>query len=105
MAKFSEAAGIPPDFDPTGRPWYLQAQAAGKPIVTPPYIDVASGKLVVAFAVPVVQNGTLQAVLSGDVAMDSVVANVGAIRPTPASSGLLIDKTAPSSPPAMLAWR
>ena len=92
VAKFSEAAGIPPDFDPTGRPWYLQAQAAGQPIVTPPYIDVASGKLVVAFAVPVVANGALQAVLSGDVAMDSVVANVGAIRPTPASSGLLIDK-------------
>ncbi|MGD8162932.1 methyl-accepting chemotaxis protein [Pantoea sp. FN0307] len=92
IAKFSDATGIPPDFDPTGRPWYLQAQAAGKPIVTPPYVDVTSGKLVVAFAIPVTENGTLQAVLSGDVAMDSVVANVGSIHPTPASSGLLIDK-------------
>ena len=90
-AKFGDATGIPPDYDPTGRPWYKQAAAAGKPVVTPPYVDAGTGKLVVAFAVPIVRDGSLKAVVSGDVAMDSVIANVKSIHPTPASFGLLVD--------------
>ena len=90
-AKFSDPTGIPPDYDPTGRPWYKQAAAAGKPVVTPPYVDVGTGKLVVTFAAPVVRDGALKAVVSGDVNMDSVIANVKAIHPTPASFGMLLD--------------
>jgi methyl-accepting chemotaxis protein len=90
-AKFSDATGIPPDYDPTGRPWYKQAVAAGKAVVTPPYVDVGTGKLVVAFAEPVIRDGALKGVISGDVAMDSVIANVRSIHPTPASFGMLVD--------------
>ncbi|WP_116136547.1 methyl-accepting chemotaxis protein [Trinickia diaoshuihuensis] len=90
-AKFGDPAGIPPGYDPTARPWYKQAAAAGKPVVTPPYVDAGSGKLVVAFAVPIIRDGSLKAVVSGDVAMDSVIANVKAIHPTPASFGVLVD--------------
>jgi len=92
-AKFSDPTGIPPDYDPTGRPWYKQAAAAGKAVVTPPYLDVATGKLVVAFATPVVRDGAVKAVVSGDVSMDSVIANVRSIHPTPASFGMLVDST------------
>ncbi|MFD1559217.1 methyl-accepting chemotaxis protein [Paraburkholderia silviterrae] len=90
-AKFGDSAGIPADYDPTGRPWYQQAVSAGKAVVTPPYLDVATGKLVVSFAEPVIREGALKAVVSGDVVMDSVIANVRAIHPTPASFGMLID--------------
>jgi methyl-accepting chemotaxis protein len=90
-AKFSDATGIPADYDPTGRPWYKQAAAAGKGVVTPPYVDVGTGKLVVAFATPVVRDGVVKAVVSGDVAMDNVIANVKAIHPTPGSFGMLVD--------------
>ncbi|WP_439668459.1 METHYL-ACCEPTING CHEMOTAXIS TRANSMEMBRANE receptor [Cupriavidus necator] len=89
-AKFSNPQGIPPGYDPTGRPWYRQAATAGKPVVTPPYVDAGTGKLVVAFAAPVVRDGGVKAVVSGDVAMDSVIANVKAIHPTPASFGMLV---------------
>jgi len=89
-AKFSNPVGIPPDYDPTGRPWYKQAVSAGKPVVTPPYVDAGSGKLVVAFAVPVLRDGSVKGVVSGDVAMDTVIANVKAIHPTPASFGMLV---------------
>lgn len=64
--------------------------AAGRPIVTPPYIAASSGKLVVTFAVPIVRDGSVKGVVGGDVAMDSVVANVRSIRPTPASFGVLV---------------
>ncbi|WP_437890334.1 methyl-accepting chemotaxis protein [Phytobacter sp. V91] len=90
-AKFSNPDGVPADYDPTIRPWYQQALKADGPIVTAPYVDAGSGKLVVTFAVPVKENGTLKAVVSGDVSMDSVVANVHGINPTPNSSGLLLD--------------
>jgi methyl-accepting chemotaxis protein len=92
-AKFSDANGIPPDYDPTSRPWYKQAVAAGKGVVTPPYVDVSTGKLVVSFAVPVIRDGATKAVVSGDLFMDSVIANVKAIHPTPDSFGMLVDTT------------
>lgn len=91
--RFSDPTGIPADYDPTGRPWYKQAAQAGKPVVTPPYIDAGSGNLVVTFAVPVIRDGGVKAVVSGDVAMDSVIANVKSIHPTPASFGMLIDSS------------
>ncbi|CZU38431.1 methyl-accepting chemotaxis protein [Enterobacter hormaechei] len=90
-AKFSDPTGVPADYDPTLRPWYQQAVSADGPVVTAPYVDAGTGKLVVTFAVPVKEQGTLKAVVAGDVAMDSVVANVRGIHPTPASSGLLLD--------------
>ena len=88
--RFSDAAGLKPDYDPTARPWYKQAVAAGKPIVTPPYIAASSGKLVVTFAVPIMRDGSVKGVIGGDVAMDAVVANVRAIHPTPGSFGILV---------------
>ena len=90
-AKFSDPTGVPADYDPTSRPWYQQVLKADAPVVTAPYVDAGTGKLVVTFAVPVKENGTLKAVVAGDVTMDSVVANVRGIHPTPNSSGLLLD--------------
>ncbi len=90
-AKFSDPTGVPAGYDPTLRPWYQQVVSADGPVVTAPYVDAGTGKLVVTFAVPVKEQGALKAVVAGDVAMDSVVANVRGIHPTPASSGLLLD--------------
>ena len=90
-AKFSDPTGVPADYDPPLRPWYQQVLSADGPVVTAPYVDAGTGKLVVTFAVPVKEQGALKAVVAGDVAMDSVVANVRGIHPTPASSGLLLD--------------
>ncbi|QIF06728.1 methyl-accepting chemotaxis protein [Ralstonia mannitolilytica] len=89
--KFSNPEGIPPTYDPTARPWYKQAVEAGKPVVTPPYVSASTGQLVVTFAVPILQGGALKGVIGGDVAMDSVIANVKSIRPTPASFGFLVN--------------
>ena len=89
--KFSNPEGIPPTYDPTARPWYKQAVDAGKPVVTPPYVSASTGQLVVTFAVPILRYGGLKGVIGGDVAMDSVIANVKAIHPTPASFGFVVN--------------
>jgi len=89
-AKFSDPGGVPADYDPTIRPWYQQVVKADAPVVTAPYVDASTGALVVTFAVPVKENGMLKAVVAGDVSMDSVVANVRGMSPTPNSTGMLL---------------
>ena len=90
-AKFADPAGVPADFDPTVRPWYQQAVKANGPVVTAPYVDIGTGKQVVTFAVPIIENGELKAVVAGDMYTDSVVTNVSSIHPTVNSSGILVD--------------
>lgn len=87
---FSNPESVKPGFDPTSRPWYKLASAAGKPVVTPPYVSASTGKMVVTFAVPIVRDGSLRAVVGGNVPMDGVVNNVRSIHPTPSSFGILV---------------
>lgn len=82
---------VPEGYDPTTRPWYIQAVKAGKPIVTEPYVDANTKKMVVTFAAPHIENGILKGVVEGDVTMDSVIENVRSIHPTENSFGMLID--------------
>ncbi|MFB9124443.1 methyl-accepting chemotaxis protein [Paraburkholderia dipogonis] len=91
-ARFSDSTGVPPGYDPTTRPWFRLAAEAGHAVVTPPYVDSATGQLVVTFATPILRDGSLKGVVSGDVSMDAVVANVKSIHPTPASFGMLVDR-------------
>ena len=82
----------PPNYDPTARPWYQQAVAAGKPVLTAPYVDATTGKLVVTFAEPIGARDNLQAVVGSDVLLDNVVRNVAGIKPTPSSFAFLVGK-------------
>ncbi|KZT12439.1 chemotaxis protein [Acidovorax sp. GW101-3H11] len=86
---FSEQRNLPPDYDPTARPWYKQAAAAGASVITPPYISASDGKLVVTFATPVGAGSALKGVAAGDVSMESVVATVASVKPTPTSFGFM----------------
>ncbi|AVS80009.1 chemotaxis protein [Paracidovorax avenae] len=81
----------PPGYDGTSRGWYKQATQAGAAIVTPAYVDAASGKLTVTFAEPVLAGGQLQAVVGSDMFLDTVIRQVGSIHPLPGSYGFLVD--------------
>ncbi|SDA80697.1 MULTISPECIES: methyl-accepting chemotaxis protein [unclassified Janthinobacterium] len=84
--------GRPADFDPTARAWYTDTVKAGVPMLTPPYVDAASHQLVVSFTAPVGPQGALTGVAGADVLLDTVIANVVAIKPTPHSFAFLIDQ-------------
>ncbi|NQD95526.1 chemotaxis protein, partial [Pseudomonas sp. CrR25] len=43
---------MPADFDPRVRPWYKGAQAAGGTTLTEPYVDAATGGLIITIATP-----------------------------------------------------
>ena len=84
--------GRPADFDPTARAWYKDTVKAGVPMLTPPYVDAASHQLVVSFTAPVGPKEAPTGVAGADVLLDTVIANVVAIKPTPHSFAFLIDQ-------------
>ncbi|MFJ1300802.1 methyl-accepting chemotaxis protein [Pseudomonadota bacterium AL_CKDN230030165-1A_HGKHYDSX7] len=87
---FFSTAPTPPDYDPTARPWYKAAVAAGKLSITKPYGDSSSGKPYVAFTTPILRNGQAVGAVSGAVALDGVKSVIQSIRPTPSSLAFVI---------------
>ncbi|HET8790720.1 MAG TPA: methyl-accepting chemotaxis protein [Modicisalibacter sp.] len=81
---------VPPaDYDPRKRSWYIDAVERGDTIVSMPYVDANSGQVVVTFATPVDREGTRIGVIGGDIVIDTIVADVTAIAPTPSSFAFL----------------
>jgi methyl-accepting chemotaxis protein len=90
QAIFSTPQNLPPGWDPTGRPWYRQAAEGQGVVLTEPYVDAGSQKLVMTFAVADRSAGQTRAVAAGDVFMDVVATAVTAIRPTPSSDAFVL---------------
>ena len=65
------AINLPSDYDPRSRPWYTQSIQAREQVVTPPYQDASSDKIVMTFAEPVGQD-----VIGADVELGDVVRQV-----------------------------
>lgn len=88
----SPASRIDSDFDPTARPWFIEAAAAQGPILTDPYLDV-DGKLMVAtIAAPIYNDkNELVAVSGSDINMQEIVSLVRQNQPTPNSYAVLVD--------------
>ena len=89
---FSETPTVPPGWLPTARPWYQQAAAASGPVVTDPYVDASTKKLVITFTSASREEGQVKAVIAADVYMDTVTRNIASIRPTPGTYGFIVGK-------------
>ncbi|TDT93383.1 methyl-accepting chemotaxis sensory transducer with Cache sensor [Azorhizobium sp. AG788] len=57
---------MPAGYDPRKRPWYQAAERARAPIMTAPYVDASTRKLVITAAVPVYVKGELAGVTGVD---------------------------------------
>ena len=55
-----------PDYDPRVRPWYKAAKAQGKLVVTAPYVDVSSKKVIISIGTPVKDSGQFTAAMFYD---------------------------------------
>src|SRR5690625_1913501 len=68
------------DFNPKERPWYIDAKDKdGEAIWTDPYVDAATGGIVVSAAKAYYENGRLLGVVSLDVTIETLVEMVNAI--------------------------
>lgn len=92
-AVFSKPQATVAGYDPTSRPWYQAAAAAGKAVLTAPYRDAQTGEMVVTFAAPVIRGSELAAVVAGDIPLREVNAAVKAIRPSANSFGFVVDQS------------
>ncbi|NOH54644.1 methyl-accepting chemotaxis protein [Vibrio coralliilyticus] len=64
------------DYDPRVRPWYKDANAAGRQIITTAYKDAITNALLVTIAEPVRRNGKLIGVVGADVLIDQLIDDV-----------------------------
>lgn len=58
--------GLPKDYDPRTRPWYLAAIAKGGVTLTDPYLDISTKVETITVAKPVSRNGRLAGVVAAD---------------------------------------
>lgn len=89
--KMNSSSGWTPDssYDPRARPWYKTAVTKGGTVITEPYVDAETGKLVVTIATPVIKDNQLMGVVGSDVTIESIVATVKSIKTTPDSYAFL----------------
>ncbi|KKB65080.1 chemotaxis protein [Robbsia andropogonis] len=87
---FSTSSTTPKDYDPTARPWYKAAIAAGTVMVTKPYGDSSTGVPYVSFSAPLMRNGEATGALSGAVPLEGVREVVTAVHPTPSSLAFVV---------------
>ncbi len=67
-------------FDATSRKWYAPVVNGQKVIATGAYEDIATGKLIMTFAAPVMMDGTLSGILGVDVSLDTIIQEMSQIK-------------------------
>ncbi|RMH86989.1 methyl-accepting chemotaxis protein [Pseudomonas sp. AOB-7] len=68
-------ADMPEGYDPRTRPWYKDAMAAGGSTLTEPYVDAATGELIITIATPAKPAG----VVGGDLSLQTLVDIINAL--------------------------
>lgn len=69
---FASGATAPEGFDPTTRGWYLNAAASDGVVVTDPYTDAVTGRMVITCAKKIEVNGQVVGALGRDIFIDEV---------------------------------
>jgi methyl-accepting chemotaxis protein len=70
---------MPADYDPRTRPWYKDALAAGGSTLTEPYVDAATGALIITIATPARNGSQTVGVVGGDLGLQALVDIINAL--------------------------
>ncbi|MND93567.1 Methyl-accepting chemotaxis protein PctB [compost metagenome] len=68
---------MPDGYDPRARPWYKSAQSSSSSALTEPYIDLASGQLVISIVDSVIKDGQNIGVVGGDLSLQVIADSLG----------------------------
>ncbi|SEU27353.1 methyl-accepting chemotaxis protein [Paenibacillus sp. NFR01] len=84
----------PADYNLKERGWYATTAKNKRLTVTDPYIDAATGKMVVSVSAPILnQTGQLIGVAGADIATDQIIAALSSFQYNDSGYALLIDKS------------
>ncbi|CAH0231057.1 methyl-accepting chemotaxis protein [Pseudomonas frederiksbergensis] len=70
---------MPDGYDPRVRPWYKSAQSTSGSALTEPYIDLASGQLVISIVDSVLKDGQNIGVVGGDLSLQAITDSLNAL--------------------------
>ncbi|MCQ4280431.1 methyl-accepting chemotaxis protein [Pseudomonas stutzeri] len=70
---------MPAGYDPRTRPWYKDAVAAGGTTLTEPYVDAATGELIITIATPAGSGSQTVGVVGGDLGLKALVDIINAL--------------------------
>lgn len=87
----TDTSTLPDGFDATTRSWYQNAVAADDVIFTAPYVDTATGAMVITVAAPIRENGSIVGVFGCDITLDYIVDLVSGMSITENAVPVLID--------------
>ncbi|WAI50814.1 methyl-accepting chemotaxis protein [Pseudomonas triclosanedens] len=73
-------APMPDGYDPRQRGWYKDAVAAGRLIVTEPFLDAGTNEQILAMSTPVMRNGQLIGVAAGDMKLETITAIINSLK-------------------------
>lgn len=79
--------------DPTQRPWYKEAKAAGQTVFTEAYVDVGTGKLVVSVATPIKNEGQFIGATCTDIALDVLEKQAELMKYHGEGQSIILEKT------------
>ncbi|WP_256383745.1 methyl-accepting chemotaxis protein [Photobacterium toruni] len=80
------------DYDPRTRPWYRDAQTAGKQIITTVYKDAITNALLITIAQPLMTKGQMMGVVGADVLIDQLINDVISLDVGDNAFAMLINK-------------
>lgn len=87
----TDTSTLPEGFDATTRGWYRSAYDSGSTIITAPYIDTATGAMVITVASPIYENGNLVGVFGCDITLDYIMELASQMQLTENGFPVLID--------------
>ncbi|WP_145928447.1 methyl-accepting chemotaxis protein [Pseudomonas sp. TCU-HL1] len=70
---------MPSGYDPRTRPWFKDTLTVGKTRLTEPYVDAATGNLVVSVTTPVMSSDQSVGVAGGDLSLETLVRIINAL--------------------------
>ena len=70
---------MPDGYDPRARPWYKSAESTSGSALTEPYIDLASGQLVISIVDSVLKGGQRIGVVGGDLSLQVIADSINAL--------------------------
>ncbi|MGN0690993.1 MAG: methyl-accepting chemotaxis protein [Oscillospiraceae bacterium] len=87
----TDTSTLPEGFDATTRSWYQNAVSSDDVIFTAPYVDTATGAMVITVAAPIRENGSIVGVFGCDITLDYIVDLVSGMSITENAVPVLID--------------
>ncbi len=69
----------PSDYDPRVRPWFTGAKKAGKLMVTAPYVDVSTKKVIISIGTPVFDGGQFTAGMFYDIELTGLAELINSV--------------------------